>query len=436
MKTIALIVFLGLGGYASAGYDEAEGAVRYSGDLQIKELNALLAQSGAALVSDTRAVALLSDNQAALELFRQAAEVPNDGYLFAAKPEKVSARTLLPKYGPKMDLFKLLLMDAKIKAEQKQTGVAEKDLLAAAGFLAQLSAQKSAVLISRLVEERCLLKAYPVFSDSLRGSRADPSYLKELAARLGSAAKDQDLMSSAMYEESERAKNTVLENVNPLSAVSERDKLPVWKRPIIKMLQDREYFSMVYAKFDTASDERARALSESFRLNDPAIIEAFVKKQRQELQARKQARGNWSVWGKWKDGFKGGPEAKIMMAEETADTLLDIAYPAYDKLVPRCHIAYCALNVLRSALAVKLYQRGTRRLPDSLDQLVPDYLPAVPRDSFNKFAPLSYIRTGKRSFSVYSFGPDGADDKGAAGLDYDAYDEDPSRGAGDILFSD
>ena len=93
MKTLALIVFLGLGGYASAGYDEAEGAVRYSGDLQIKELNALLAQSGAALVSDTRAVALLSDNQAALELFRQAAEVPNDGYLFAAKPEKVSART-------------------------------------------------------------------------------------------------------------------------------------------------------------------------------------------------------------------------------------------------------------------------------------------------------------------------------------------------------
>ena len=435
MKTIALILFLGMSGAAFGGYDEAEGAVKYSGDLQIKELNALLAQSGAALVADTRAVALLGDNQAALELFRQAAEQPNQGYLFAPKPEKVSAKTLLPKYGAKIDLFKLLLMDAKLNAAQKQTGAAESDLLAAAGFLAQLSAQKSSVLISRLVGELCLQKAYPVFSDSLRGSSAGTPYLKELSARLDAAAKDQDLMKSAMSEESERAKNTILENVNPVSAAAEREKLPVWKRPIVKMLQDREFFSMVYARFDAASDQRAGALIESFRLNDPAIIEAYVKKQRQELQVRKQARGNWSAWSKFKDGFKGGPGEKARMAEETADTLLDIAYPAYDKLVPRCHIAYCTLNILRSALAVKLFQRGNGRLPDSLDQLVPDYLPAVPRDPFNKFIPLTYVRTRKK-FSVYSFGPNGLDDKGSAALDYGAYEEDPSRDAGDIVFSD
>ena len=347
----------------------------------------------------------------------------------------MSARTLLPKYGGKIDLFKLLLIDAKIRTARKQGEAAEKDLLAAAGFLAQLSAQKSSVLITGLVGELCLQKAYPVLSDSLRGSSAGAPYLKELSARLEAAAGNQDLMRSAMYEESERAKNTVLENVNPASAAAEREKLPVWKRPLVKLLQDREYFSMIYARFNAASDERAAALSEAFRLNDPSIIAAFVKKQRQELQARKQARGNWSAWSKWKDGFKGGPEVKIKMAEETADTLLDIAYPAYDKLVPRCHIAYGTLNVLRAALAVKLYQRAARRLPDSLDQLVPDYLRAVPQDPFNKFAPLSYSRTKKR-FSVYSYGPNGLDDKGAAALDYGAYEEDPSRDAGDIVFSD
>ncbi|MDO8805799.1 MAG: type II secretion system protein GspG, partial [Elusimicrobiota bacterium] len=111
------------------------------------------------------------------------------------------------------------------------------------------------------------------------------------------------------------------------------------------------------------------------------------------------------------------------------------AAPSYEKLIPRYHLYYCQLNVLRSALAVKLYQRGARRLPESLGQLVPAYLDAVPQDSFNKFTPLSYVKAG-RKFSVYSFGPDGKDGGGAAALDHDAYFEDPARAAGDITFAD
>ena len=183
MKTLALILVLGFKGVASAGYNEAEAAAKYLGEHQM--LDALLVKSGAALIGDAGTGALLTDNRAALELFRQAAEERNDGSLFGSRPEKLNSTTPMPKYGVKTKLFKLLLIDAKVKMAQRQRGPAEKDLLAAAGFLAQVSEQKSGLLMGSLVQQMCLLKSYPVLSDSLRGASADAAYLSELAARLG-----------------------------------------------------------------------------------------------------------------------------------------------------------------------------------------------------------------------------------------------------------
>lgn len=435
MKTIALILVLCLSGGASAGYKEAGDALKGLETPEAsKELDALLSQPGAALAKNARAAELLSGNQQAMELFRQAAEASSDGYLFAPKTEKYSSKTPLPQYGTHLKLFRLLLIEAKVSAAHKQPGPPEKNLLAAAGFLLQLSAQKSSALLSSMVEQLCLNKVYPVLSASLQNPSVSPAYLKEIAARLDKLAKNQDAMRAAVLDETGKWKGAMQEGVNPETMAAEREKLPFWKRPAAKKLQDQEFFTTVYANYNAAVDAYAGVLTGAFRANDPAPITPFLEKRRQEVLARKQAREKKGFFSEVVDGLRGGPEMKKKMGEVIVDTMLEISMPSYEKMIPRYHLFLSELNVLRSALALKLYQRSRRGLPDGLDQLVPGFLAAVPQDSFNKFAPLSYVKTGKK-FSVYSFGPDGKDGGGAA-MDYEAYLEDAARNAGDIVFAD
>jgi hypothetical protein len=66
-------------------------------------------------------------------------------------------------------------------------------------------------------------------------------------------------------------------------------------------------------------------------------------------------------------------------------------------------VAYCAL-------AVEQYRLGTGHLPESLDQLVPQYLETVPQDPFDG-QPMRY-RLLDQGFVVYSIGEDLSDDGG------------------------
>jgi hypothetical protein len=69
----------------------------------------------------------------------------------------------------------------------------------------------------------------------------------------------------------------------------------------------------------------------------------------------------------------------------------------------RCHIASAALAVERFRLA-----KGT--LPESLDEIVPQYLASVPVDPFNE-KPVKYKKLPK-GFIIYSVGENGIDDGG------------------------
>ncbi len=439
MKTIALIIILGIGGAAAAGYKEVEGALKDMQGPQVgqisKELDELLLLPAAALAKDARAAAFLAENQAAMELFREAAEEPNAGYLLAPKPEKLSVKTPQPKFAAHTRLARLLLIEAKIRAARKQDALVEKDLLAVAGFLAQLSAQRSALILSSMVEQLVILKAAPAFAESLASPSSKPAYLKELGARLDKVYKNQDFMRAAMLEEAEMSKGSILEAVNPATMVGERAKLGFLQRLGAKKLQDQEFFSWIYRDYNAAVDAHAGVLVGAFRANNPAPVAAYLERRGQEIKARKEAREKIGTFSGIIDGLKGGPEAKKGMARIIVDNMLIIGTPAYEKIIPRYHLFLTRLNILRTALAVKFYQRAKKRLPDSLDQLVPGFLDAVPQDPFNKFAPLVYVKNGK-NFRLYSFGPDGKDNGGAAALDYEAYFENPARDAGDIVFPD
>jgi len=81
----------------------------------------------------------------------------------------------------------------------------------------------------------------------------------------------------------------------------------------------------------------------------------------------------------------------------------------------RAHLAKCRENVTVAAtrllFALKAYELEKGKLPDSLDELVPDYIKAIPLDDMDG-KPMRYSREKK---IVYSVGEDLADSGGCEG---------------------
>lgn len=80
-----------------------------------------------------------------------------------------------------------------------------------------------------------------------------------------------------------------------------------------------------------------------------------------------------------------------------------------------------------TALAIRLYQVDKGRRPQSLAELVPEYLPETPRDPFaGDGSAIGYLPEGRPAI-LYSVGPDGVDDGGrytfrSGGIDWDQLD--------------
>jgi hypothetical protein len=88
----------------------------------------------------------------------------------------------------------------------------------------------------------------------------------------------------------------------------------------------------------------------------------------------------------------------------------------WPRMVNAFHQARAELRSAAAALAAERYRLARGRWPKSLDDLVPDYLPAVPSDPFDG----QPLRLGHRpdGLVVYSIGPDKTDDGGKIDRSY------------------
>ena len=66
-------------------------------------------------------------------------------------------------------------------------------------------------------------------------------------------------------------------------------------------------------------------------------------------------------------------------------------------------------------LAVRAFELRTGRLPAKLDELVPNYLPAIPADPYDEDQPIRYRASGE-DYVLYSIGPNRIDDDGVPRL--------------------
>ncbi|MEW5907249.1 MAG: hypothetical protein AB1734_10805 [Elusimicrobiota bacterium] len=384
-----------------AGYEKAVAGVRVD-DLQLGLVDGLLSRDGRSLSRDGGVEILLSDNALPMEMFRRAAALPSDGFLLAAKTERPASRGQGPDYGPHLKIFRLMLIDARRRAASGDRAGAEAGLLAAAGFIAQLAEQKAFTLYGAAALGECAEKAYPFFAEILRGRTPSPSYMRELAVRLGRALAAMERMPELMCAESaELEKNQLRQDLNPEKAVLERGVMPFYRRYAYRRLQNDDYFALVYSRFDAAADARASALREAFLRNDPAAAEDFVKGQLRELAAKDARGGKLGVIGGYKVTVGDAHAVRSGMADSMVHILTARNAAGYWKIFPVHHSAAARLGLLRAALAVKEYQRRRGRLPDALERVVPALLPEIPKDPFNGFAPAAYSAS-PRGFSLRS----------------------------------
>jgi hypothetical protein len=70
-----------------------------------------------------------------------------------------------------------------------------------------------------------------------------------------------------------------------------------------------------------------------------------------------------------------------------------------------------ALRATQAVIAIRQFQQANARPPESLGELVPQFLPSVPEDPFDH-KPLRYIRKSDTAWAVYSVGRNRIDDGG------------------------
>lgn len=73
---------------------------------------------------------------------------------------------------------------------------------------------------------------------------------------------------------------------------------------------------------------------------------------------------------------------------------------------------YIFIDLLQTGFAIERFRIKNNRLPDSLQELVPDYIPSVPKDPWNQGNPIQYVREDDFAFKLYSFGDNQKDDGG------------------------
>ena len=124
------------------------------------------------------------------------------------------------------------------------------------------------------------------------------------------------------------------------------------------------------------------------------------------------------------------PDSRTEEAAKTiAELLAVIALPNLAKAVEHYCLPEAKFRALLAAAAIRVYMEEKGRFPDTLSDLVPEYLASVPIDPWSQDV-LKYVKT-KEKILVYSFGPDRTDNNGA-GTGYERSKELEGK---DLIFS-
>jgi hypothetical protein len=335
---------------------------------------------GGVLSNRTEMAAVVVTNAAAMELVYGVTNAANSRYPINYL-DGPNAR--LPHLAGLKSLAQVFALGAVLKADQNDPRGAFKDVVSSQKLSRSLDNEP--ILISQLVSaailtmtteslERVLARVALPDGELLElenGFREAEATNKFWMALVGERATDGEML--RMLQEDPRA---FIIMANKMSSPDEQTKVPVrnpgvgWKA-IGFFERDREYFLR-------AMEENITALAKG-----PPVSLSYTNK----LDAiETEARAGWHL-------------------------MSSMFLPSFSKVVRRDADMRARLRTAATAIAVERWRVAHGgQVPDSLDGLVPSFLPSIPIDPFDGKS-LRFKKLAK-GYVIYSVGPNGEDDGG------------------------
>lgn len=310
----------------------------------------------------------LSDNQHTLELLHKAAALEYSRY-----PVDLSL-DLAPPVQNRMKSVKLLNLEAMIHAEKNESQSATRSLISSLGMANSLSEEP--IIISQLSRISGQALTVSILERVINRTDFTDEQLIELGRDFTSS---QNLSGISRAFVGERCQTlSVFREPESLAGIAigshgQTSDIPV---PILQAY-------------------KALALADMDAVDYLDIMDGYIKAAQLAPHLRQEA--------------VDAVEAELESISQIR-ILLRIFMPAFSRIITLDLRNIAKLRTARAAIAIQRYRLATGKLPETLEDVVPDYLKTVPIDPFDG-KELRYKRL-EAGFVVYSIGEDLSDDGG------------------------
>ena len=365
----------------------------------------LMPRRGLPLTNELRtlAPAALQANRAALELAYQAAALPKSRY---PVDFRAGADTLLPHLGRLKALARLLDFEAFFKAEAGDAAGAARAVEASLATARSLDNEPA--LISQLVAISLRTLACQSLERVLCRTPLSDAQLSNLVRSLAEADATNHIITGLIGDRAQGMEYIRLaqDDVRRLIEISNQNKLEEEKASVPPVNPGPTWKLIGLFERDRAFYLRAMETNLLIAATPPPACLDMTNQTEQ-------------IWAECEKGHY---------------LISGLFLPAGSRAVAKDVTCCATLRTAQTALAIERWRAAhAGALPDSLDVLVPAFLPSVPRDPFDG-QPLRFKRL-PRGYVVYSIGPDRRDDGGLEKPPYHPKMKLEDREKFDILFT-
>lgn len=353
---------------------------------------------------------ILERNRPSIEKFKEATKLEKCDFMLG-KPVGKAVTAKFPVDSRLIDIVRLVLIEGRLYEKENEPELALRNYLCVLRFGNHLEQQNNFVLMSKLfamaVEQ---LTFKPLKKFIARRTTNVQEYLSIL--RTLTILKKSKLGFEKAYEEEK-------ENLKRIVRTLENE---------VKQEGDyrEDFFQTFYKEYDKLVGEYFGYMITAFKNNNPEIFDNKIAQFKKELKEEvKPLNLTWEYFKKIIGKGKSMEPPSLV-----AKILFSISIPSFQKATTRYYVSLSELDVLLTAVAIKLYQlQNSNKTIEAIDELIPIYLSQIPQDPFNDFKPLKYKKNNK-GWLVYSFGPDKIDNHGEI-----VYNGTNLEGKGDIVFT-
>jgi len=318
--------------------------------------------------AEEAAAEYLASCREALELVGEASGIEHSRY-----PIDLSAGfdTLMPYLRNVREMARLLKLDAVMHAEANEAGQAVESVASLFGVARSLSQEP--VIVSQLVRLSCQGLGVSAIERIVNRAELDGKQLGELSRFIAGAENNSGFVRAAAGE-----------RCGILDILRDPGKM------------DTQVFGSPRIMGVLLSVYKAAGLTHKGAMVYLDFADEF-------LQANKLAEHK-------RPAAVAAIQAKLEETSGVQAMMVRLLVPAYGRVVALDLRIIARLRAVRAGLAIERYRLATGELAETLGELVPTYLDAVPKDPFDGWE-LRY-KMLEKGYVVYSVGEDGNDDGG------------------------